>query len=63
MPLYHAVTNTPINGFPTTLATIATLPQANANDLLAALGEAIEGNIAEKRQRIRRAIGLPAIAA
>lgn len=63
MPLYHFATNTYINGFPATSAAIATLPQPLVNDLLAALGEDAEGNIAAKRQRIRRAIGLPEIAA
>ncbi|KAF2720735.1 hypothetical protein K431DRAFT_346844 [Polychaeton citri CBS 116435] len=62
-PLRHVVTNTAIDGFPTTSAAIAILPQANANDLLAALGEDVEGNIAAKRQRVRRAIGLLEIAA
>lgn len=58
MRLNHVVTNTPINEFPDTVAAIAILPLANVNDLLAALGEDMEGNIAAKRQRIRRAIGL-----
>jgi len=57
-PLHHIATNTLIDGFPATPAAITTIPQADANDLLAALGEDIDGNIAAKRQRIRRAIGL-----
>jgi hypothetical protein len=61
-PLRHVVTNTAIDGFPATPAAIATLPPGNANELLAAIGEDIEGSIAAKRQRIRRAVGLQEIA-
>ncbi|TKA82631.1 hypothetical protein B0A55_00756 [Friedmanniomyces simplex] len=57
-PLYHHMTNTPIDDFPATPAGIANLSAASATALLTALGENVAGTLLAKRQRIRHAIGL-----
>lgn len=48
--------NATVNGFLVTTADIATLLQATANDLLAALAEDIQGNMAAKHQLHRPAL-------
>jgi hypothetical protein len=50
--LRNVATNILINDFPATVAAVAMLQNASANDLLTALGEGIGGDIAAKRQRI-----------
>jgi len=60
MVLKDLNTNQLIPGFPATCAAINNMPGAQVNNLLLTLGQQVQGRVAERRKRLRFAIGSPA---
>jgi hypothetical protein len=60
-PLHNTATNTAIPNFPATPREIDQLQDPAVNATLEALGQGTTGTLPVKRQRIRMAVGLPAV--
>ncbi|KAF2645306.1 hypothetical protein P280DRAFT_116737 [Massarina eburnea CBS 473.64] len=56
-PLAHARLNIPIPGFPETVAQIESMKEARICAVLAALGCTVDGDMAQRRRRLRARIG------